>query len=204
MEFWKKISLHLYFLFLFEEFKTNVQTNLIQNSLFYSPLNMISHCIRMCLSLVMSVFCLEPNTLVLETDAFCAGDKHFSAGDERVENECSNFSHTHTQLATSDYQTKLMSRWLLVTATHIWTQVLSCCGDPKGTYRCCACTTVSSIVQKGLEKDQAHRENQSTTFSHIHRYLYTRKLVAVYCTCIGTYNFPCEVKQVPEGEHVAY
>ena len=32
----------------------------------------------------------------METNALHARDKHFRAGDERVENACSNFSHTHT------------------------------------------------------------------------------------------------------------
>ena len=42
---------------------------------------------------------LETHTtfLALDTHAFCAGgDELFSAGDEHVENVCSNFSHTHT------------------------------------------------------------------------------------------------------------
>ena len=39
----------------------------------------------------------------------CAGDKHFNAGDKRVENACSKFSHTHTQIATIDFQTELLS-----------------------------------------------------------------------------------------------
>ena len=34
--------------------------------------------------------------LVLEMNVVHAGDKYFSAGDERVENACSSFSHTHT------------------------------------------------------------------------------------------------------------
>ena len=33
---------------------------------------------------------------------FRAGDEHFSAGDKHIENVRFNFSHTHTQLATSD------------------------------------------------------------------------------------------------------
>ena len=32
-----------------------------------------------------------------------AGDQHFGAGDKRVENTCSNFSHTHTHTATCGY-----------------------------------------------------------------------------------------------------
>ena len=33
--------------------------------------------------------------------AFSAGDKQFSAGDKRVDNARSNFSHTHTHTATT-------------------------------------------------------------------------------------------------------
>ena len=53
---------------------------------------------------------LRQTLLALETHAFCAGDEHFSAGDEHIENVHSNFSHTQTQLATSDFQTELMPR----------------------------------------------------------------------------------------------
>ena len=42
------------------------------------------------------LFVLETNTLVLETNVFLSGDEHISAGDERVENACSNFSPMHT------------------------------------------------------------------------------------------------------------
>ena len=70
--------------------------------------------------------------IVLETSVFRAGDEQFSAGDERVENArvwlkycilCVwlkfDFSHTHTQLATSDFQIDLRSRRLLLTSTHL-------------------------------------------------------------------------------------
>ena len=45
----------------------------------------------------------------------------FRAGDERVENARSNLSHTHThtQLATSDFHTDLRPRSLLLTSTHL-------------------------------------------------------------------------------------
>ena len=39
---------------------------------------------------------LETSTLALETNVLCAGDDHFSAGDERTENMSSNFNYTHT------------------------------------------------------------------------------------------------------------
>ena len=38
--------------------------------------------------------------IVLEMNMFCPGDKH-------VEGVLSNLSHTHTQLATGDFQTEL-------------------------------------------------------------------------------------------------
>ena len=90
----------------------------------------ISHCRQTCLSLVTNIFCagdehywqwrrtcftLETNTLVLEMSAL---------------KMLVRTSTTHTQLATSDFQTKLISRWSLVTATHL--RALSRCGDPKG------------------------------------------------------------------------
>ena len=42
------------------------------------------------------VLCWRQTLLALETNAFHAGDQHFSAGDEQVKNAGSNFSHTHT------------------------------------------------------------------------------------------------------------
>ena len=49
-----------------------------------------------------------------EMNAFRAGDEHFSARDERVENALSNFSHKHT----ASYQ-RLPSRpWVEMIATH--------------------------------------------------------------------------------------
>ena len=37
--------------------------------------------------------------MAMKMSLFCAGDKHFSAGNECVESVRLNFSHTHTQLA---------------------------------------------------------------------------------------------------------
>ena len=34
--------------------------------------------------------------MVLETNVLHIGDKRYNAGDERIENDCLNFSHTHT------------------------------------------------------------------------------------------------------------
>ena len=40
--------------------------------------------------------------LELQMNVFYAGDEHFSAGDERIENKHSNLhTHTHTQQATA-------------------------------------------------------------------------------------------------------
>ena len=45
--------------------------------------------------------------MALEMNAFRTGDEQFSAGDECIENVPSNFSHRHTLLATSNFQTEL-------------------------------------------------------------------------------------------------
>ena len=50
------------------------------------------------------ILCWGQTLLALKVNAFHAADEHFSAGDEHVENTCSSFSQTHTQLATSDFQ----------------------------------------------------------------------------------------------------
>ena len=56
------------------------------------------------------VLCWGRTLLVLETNMFHAGDEHFSAGDKRVKKAHLSFSHTHTQLTTSNFQTEFMSR----------------------------------------------------------------------------------------------
>ena len=53
---------------------------------------------------------LEANTFRGGEEHFSAGEEHFSAGDERIENARSSFSHTYTQLATSDFRAEFMSR----------------------------------------------------------------------------------------------
>ena len=42
------------------------------------------------------VLCWRRTILAMEMNAFCARDKHFSAGDKHVENPCLNFSYTHS------------------------------------------------------------------------------------------------------------
>ena len=73
----------------------------------------------------LSLVCRRQTHSAMKTNAFHAGDKPFSTGDEHVENKLSNFSHTHIQLAISDFQTDLLSRGLLLKGTHIWKQVVS-------------------------------------------------------------------------------
>ena len=67
------------------------------------------------------VFCWGRTLLVLETSMFCTGDEHFSAGDERIENAYLSFSHTCTHIATSDFQTEFVWRWLLLSQVHVLT-----------------------------------------------------------------------------------
>ena len=52
----------------------------------------------------------------MKTNAFCTGDKYFSAGDDCVENVPANFTHTAT-IATSDFQTDLTA-YVEMIATH--------------------------------------------------------------------------------------
>ena len=65
------------------------------------------------------VLCWGQTLLALQTNAFRTGDEQCSTGHERIENECSHFTHTHAhtyththtlQVATSDFQAKFMSR----------------------------------------------------------------------------------------------
>ena len=120
MKFWKHFSLHLYFLFLFEDFKTNFQTNLIQNSLFYSPLNTHMYDITLQTNVLIAS---DESVLFWSQTLWCCRQTHFVLEINILVLETNELkisvrtSVIHTQLATSDYKTKLMSRWLLVTAT---------------------------------------------------------------------------------------
>ena len=49
------------------------------------------------------VLCWRRTLLALEANVFHAGDEHFSAGDEHVENVHLKFSHTHTDTHTHTY-----------------------------------------------------------------------------------------------------
>ena len=69
---------------------------------------------------------------MLEANAFRAGDEYFSAGDTRIENARSSFSHIH---AASLVYERLPSRIYveIIVYSYLpqkWT--LSRCGDPKG------------------------------------------------------------------------
>ena len=59
------------------------------------------------------LLCWKGTLLAMETNAFYAGNEHFSAGDEHLET-CVQTSSTNTQLATY----KRLSRWLLLTSNH--------------------------------------------------------------------------------------
>ena len=69
-----------------------------------------------------SLIVLETNTFSRETNAFCASGELFRAGDECVENVRSNSTPPHTAtymyVTTSDFQTELLSRLLLI-GTHL-------------------------------------------------------------------------------------
>ena len=105
------------------------------NSLCYSPSHTISHWRKTGLSLAMNVFCtgnkhfshwrqmpfvLEMNTLVLEMNTLVL---EMNVLKMHVQISA---THTHTQLATSYFQTDLSCR------AHLRKQTLSCCGDPIG------------------------------------------------------------------------
>ena len=79
--------------------------------------------------------------MAMEMNVFLAGDEHFSACSECVEKTCSNFSHTytHTQLATSDFQTELIV-YAEIIASHSYSPpkwALPCCRDQRAS----RCTT---------------------------------------------------------------
>ena len=70
------------------------------------------------------LLCCRWTLWAMETSTFCAGDEHLSTEAKQIENMRSNFK-PHTQLATNDFQTVLMSKWLLLTGTHLWKRVVS-------------------------------------------------------------------------------
>ena len=61
---------------------------------------------------------LQANAFSTGKNALCVSDERYIAGDERVENARSNFNPTQLHVATSDFQTELLSR-LLLTGTHL-------------------------------------------------------------------------------------
>ena len=61
-------------------------------------------------------------------NAFCAGDRTLLALETNAMKMRSNFSHSqsHATVATTDFRTEVMSKRLLVTATHLQKEALSC------------------------------------------------------------------------------
>ena len=104
---------------------------------------------------------------MLETNGFRAGNKHFSAKDERVENARSNLSHT--QLATSDFQTDLRLRWLLLTSTHLWKRAVSRSRTHLWVYATSTWHIYAiafSARLNGLQVHQVDRENDKQTSTY--------------------------------------
>ena len=64
------------------------------------------------------ILCWRRTLLAMETNVFCAEDKHFSALDECVENACSNFSHIQTHTHTASYQQLPNETYVGMIATH--------------------------------------------------------------------------------------
>ena len=81
-----------------------------------------------------------------------------TARNECVENTSSNFSRTHTQLqpvATSNFQTDLKSRSLLLTGNHLQKQVVS---HPRTHLRVYATQIAFAAGLNGLQVEQVDRE----------------------------------------------
>ena len=66
-----------------------------------------------------------------ETNTWCWRRTHFTLETNTLKTRVRTTA-INTQLATSDFQTKLMSKWSLFTTTHLQELELSSCGDPKG------------------------------------------------------------------------
>ena len=101
----------------------------------------------------------------------------FRTGDEHVENARSNL--THTQLATSDFQTDLRQRWLVLTSTHLRKRAESRSRTHLRVYA----TSTSYIYAiafsarlNGLQVNQVDRENDKRTSTYTQ--LVLSKLVA--------------------------
>ena len=103
-------------------------------------------------------FTLEVNTLMLEMNVLKMRDRTSAT---HIHTRTPTQLHVH--VATSDFQTELMLRWLLVTATHLQKRVLSCHGDPKSSYS--MCTTVSSVVLNWFQ-GLVDRKNCSQTAAY--------------------------------------
>ena len=88
-------------------------------------------------------------------------------------------SATHTQLATSDFQTDLRSRWSLLTSTRLWKWTVSHSRTHLRVY-----TTSTSYISglNGLQVNLVDRENDKRTFTYMQ--LVTSKLVTA-CNAHG-------------------
>ena len=73
---------------------------------------------------MVCLLCWRLTLLVRGTNTFCSSDECFSAGDKCFENTRSNISHAQTQLATSDFQTELITPEYVTPINYIRNSVL--------------------------------------------------------------------------------
>ena len=116
-----------------------------------------------------------------ETNTFCAGGEHFSAGDECVENAHSNFSHTQT----ASYQQLPNRPWVEMIATHKYSPPKTGGITHLRVYAAstsCTYAVAFSAGLNGLQVDQVDRENDKTNFYY--KQLVPSKLVAACNACV--------------------
>ena len=113
------------------------------------------------------LLCWSRTLLAIETNAFRSGDERFSAGDEGVENPQTSATHTHNThthnyIATSNFQTDLMSRRLLLTHTHFRKRAVSRSRAYLQWHNSILCWTESySSRLKLIEKTEASVQTQT-------------------------------------------
>ena len=73
----------------------------------------------------MHLLCWRWTLLAWGKNVFCTSEEHFSAGDKCVENAHSCKLQPHTQLTISNLQIEPISRWLLLTGTHLRKQAVA-------------------------------------------------------------------------------
>ena len=66
----------------------------------------------------MCLLCWRRTLLARGMNMFCASDEPLEMESNVLKTRIQTFA-THTQLATSDFQIELISRWLLLTGTHL-------------------------------------------------------------------------------------